>query len=172
MPVAQVLIRRFKQGFKARKIAGDITAQAERGVAELDAKVGEIAHAAAKYARQGIEQQHFDHDPLDPDYARFKEVRGLDPRTLIAKNEYVRAISARRVGPMLYHVGVPKDAVHSDGTPMPLISRVHEHGSFTAGIPARPHLRPARERARYYVRRALEDFNRAQKKAAEAGRKR
>lgn len=84
--------------------------------------------------------------PLSPLYKQQKAKRGLDPRTLIARMDYLRAIKVQhqkvKGGDDQYTVGLPQQAKHYSGLTYNQLAAVHEYGTKDRRIPARPHWRP------------------------------
>jgi len=80
--------------------------------------------------------------PLSPEYKKRKEKLGLDPRTLMARGDYVNSIRIRRTTENTYVVDVPQTVKHYSGLTYKELAAVHEYGSKKAHIPARPHWRP------------------------------
>jgi len=97
--------------------------------------------------RTNILQQLLDFTPLSEPYAAWKKKKGLDPRILIARGNYVKSIRARKLVDGNTDVNVP-DETHPDAKiSYRLLGQVHEFGqlqwqSTGKGIPARPHWRP------------------------------
>jgi hypothetical protein len=149
---------RLKRGFDPRKVAAQMVEVAEQQVLPaITATVERVAQGAVKHAQQLLKSQQADLEPLDPEYRAWKRRNDLDVRELIATAEYVNAFTYAQTGLFSFRIGVPADAVHSSGVPMPLLMRYLEHGT-TDGIPARPHWRQARRRARIELLRALRDL--------------
>lgn len=133
------------------------------------------AEEFAQALKSVIRKQLFDWKPLSPEYAKYKERKGLDPRILVATGDYVDAIGVHReetrTKGVIYRVGFAPGAIHEpSGLPYNRLAHIHEFGVFTgtAEIPARPHWRPtiARFKLRIprvkkgIVRRVLKEFER------------
>lgn len=158
------MVARLKRGFDPRKVAAQMVEVAEKQIAPtVTATVERVARGAVKYAQQILKAKQADLEPLDPEYKAWKRRNGLDVRELIATGEYINAFTYAQTGLFTFRVGVPVDAVHSSGVPMPMLMRYLEHGT-TDGIPSRPHWRLARRRARIELLRALKDLEHRSRK--------
>ena len=107
--------------------------------------------------RARIHGQRFDHEPLSPEYKRWKEKHGYDSRTLIQTAQYVNNIRWWKLPNGSLVVGVPRNVYHHSGLPLVVLAQIHEFGAPAAGIPARPTWRPV---MRYWKRRLPEEFAR------------
>jgi len=149
---------RLKRGFNPREVAAQIVDTAANVVAPaITATVERVAAGAVAEAQRIIKDKQADFEPLSPEYAAWKKRTDADPRELMATREYVNSFTYEQVGPFMFRVGVPADAVHASGVPMPMLMRFMEHGT-SDGVPARPHWRVARQRARIELLRALKDL--------------
>jgi len=130
----------------------DLTALIEELVAEEwdHIKVANGKRIATKFKldlTSRVKLQAFDHwPPLSPLYVQQKAKRGLDPRTLIARMEYLKSIRVRSTrdqkGDQTYTVGVPQYAKHYSGLTFMQLAAIHEYGTRDRRVPARPHWRP------------------------------
>lgn len=152
MPSVRANIRRYKQAFKPKRIAAALVSHAETRLKAADEAVGVIAKDAADFTRRGILSRRFDMDPLSPDYKAWKRAHGRDARTLVSTGEYARRITSWKVRPLLYAVGV-EDGRHASGVKMSTLMRVLENG--TDKVPARPHFRQSRLRAKNRLKKML-----------------
>lgn len=112
--------------------------------------------------------QSFTEFPLSDAYRKVKEHKGLDPRVMIRIGHYtnkIRVMERIEDGQLRIVIGfAPTDrAVDSEGVlinlPLSVLSAIHEHGSISAGIPARPHWGP-------YLQRMKLDAKKERKKIA------
>ena len=85
--------------------------------------------------------QRFPWPPLSSGYAAWKKSKALDPRTLIARRDYVKSIQTRKVDDDTWVVE-PPDRQHYSGLTYKMLAMVHEFGSSKRNIPPRPHWRP------------------------------
>lgn len=102
--------------------------------------------------------ESFADKPLSPTTVAKKATLGLDPRTMISTGHYVDSIKVieerSEDGKTLFLVGFDETDVALDertgkprpGSPLTMVAKVQEFGSASAGVPARPHWRPATER--------------------------
>ena len=105
----------------------------------------------------GIEDREpFDHEPLNQRYVDKKAAKGLDGRKLLATGDYIEGITTNRVeggAGVAYTVGVEDRNHRPSGLPLNTLARIHEFGSGSAGIPARPHWRPVGRQVRASLRK-------------------
>lgn len=101
-------------------------------------RVGLKAEAIAK---THMSKQDLGWKPLSPKYLASKVRRGLSDNTLIATSTYFQSITSWNNGQKVF-VGVKKQAVSEDGELLADIAKVHEFGSVTRSIPARPLWQP------------------------------
>lgn len=149
---------RLKRGFDPRKVAAQIVDTASAAVMPVvTATVEQIAQGAVAEAQRIIKDKQADFEPLSSEYAAWKKRTDADPRELIASGEYVNSFTYEQTGVFMFRVGVPAEAVHASGIPMPQLMRYMEHGT-SDGVPARPHWRIVRQRARIELLRALKDL--------------
>lgn len=116
--------------------------------------------------RRRIEEQEFDHVPLDPEYKRSKERKGLDERILIATKDYLNGITTDVVmdGQRAeIQVGVEDREHEPSGLPLHKLAAIHEFGTST--IPARPVWRPMGIRMEAQRRAVLKRLNAAKDNA-------
>lgn len=117
--------------------------------------VKSVAEDAVQEVKERIENQTYNHIPLNRKYLKWKDKWGLDTRILIRTGTYVDSIKVveiqypRGIG---YRVGFEKDAhtplldskgriVSEDGGPyLTVLSKWLEYG--TRNMPARPHFMP------------------------------
>lgn len=88
------------------------------------------ANQLARMVREAILTQSVRMKALTPDWKAEKRRRGLDPRKLVATQEYVNSIQV-----------FPVRGGYAVGTDWEFVL-VHEYGAPAANIPARPHWRP------------------------------
>jgi len=88
------------------------------------------ANQLARMVREAILTQSVRMKALTPDWKAEKKRRGLDPRKLVATQEYVNSIQV-----------FPVRGGYAVGTDWEFVL-VHEYGAPAANIPARPHWRP------------------------------
>lgn len=117
-----------------------------RNVPQVMAEFGEeLSQEFVDSLREKILNQGFSHIPLNPAYLQSKIDRRLDPRILIATQEYLNSFVAERdeeadAGTIQFRCGV-REGIHGpSGMTYKRLARVHEYGS--GRIPARPHWRP------------------------------
>jgi hypothetical protein len=96
----------------------------------------DAAKAIAEEAKEVIESQGFDWEPLSPRYLQRKIDEGYDPRMLIRTREYLEGIGWGVTHNRVW-TGVPPNKIHQ-GSKLPLIilAKIHEFGTKTT--PARP----------------------------------
>lgn len=94
------------------------------------------------YILQVLQSQSYDWAPLNPEYKRRKEKKGLSGKILIATGDYYNAIKYEITSDAVW-VGVPNKIHKPSGLNYNILARVHEFGSETMKIPARPLWRPA-----------------------------
>lgn len=88
---------------------------------------------------------------LAPETRRRKQNKGLSEKTLIATSSYFQSITAFSTSTHAY-AGVKKTAKNKDGEIIADIAKVHEYGSKTRNIPARPLWRPTYKETVRYIR--------------------
>lgn len=142
----------MKGTYKRVQTLEDLTSLIEQLVAEEwdEIKASNGQRIATKFKldlTSRIKLQAFSNwPPLSPQYKAYKAKRGLDPRTLIARMDYLRAIRVRhqrtQKGDDEYTVGLPQQARHYSGLTYNQLAAVHEYGSKDRRVPARPHWRP------------------------------
>jgi hypothetical protein len=124
-------------------------------VAVAEVEMQRFAKREATLFKKEIKDQAFqsfkDH-PLAPITLQRKLLHKLDLRTMIATGHYVASIGVFREegigGLVTYRVGFSPlmHAKDEDGRFVPItldeLARIHEYGSATKKIPARPHWRP------------------------------
>lgn len=84
--------------------------------------------------------------PLQPATISQKVKRGYSTDILIASSTYFQAITSNVTDDTVF-VGVPKGTREPNGADTWMIAQVHEFGSQTGGIPARPLWRPSFQEA-------------------------
>jgi hypothetical protein len=116
----------------------------KEGIEEARDVMWEEAEYMASMVQVNILMQMLRFKPLSEWYARRKERLGLDPRILIATGAYVDSIGARwRAAKTKVYVGPPPEEKHPDSNiTYTMLGAVHEFGSKSRNIPARPHWRP------------------------------
>ena len=96
---------------------------------------------AEAIAKGHISRQDLGWAPLDPKYLAKKIKKGLSNNILIATSSYFQSITSYVILDTAY-IGVKKQIRHDDGSFIADIAKLHEYGSDTAGIPARPLWKP------------------------------
>lgn len=97
--------------------------------------------SAEKIAKQHISSQDLKWAPLNADYKAAKVRKGMSENILVATSSYFQQITSWTADGTVY-VGVKKVARNKSGQELANIAAVHEYGSTTANIPARPLWRP------------------------------
>lgn len=105
-----------------------------------------------------LDQQYTNWAPLKESYIAYKQRKGLDPRTLIAKKSYVESIEVKKDG-IGVRVVAPKDGKHYSGLSYQQLGMVHEFGSVSRGIPARPAWNPLIRKYKINVDSAQTELN-------------
>jgi hypothetical protein len=114
----------------------------------------EIAKQMTEEAREILDSQRYNWEPLSQPYFESKLREGLDTRILIATGFYRDHIAWGMIGDKIWW-GV-EDVVHEpSGLPLRKLARIHEFG--TAIIPARPLWRPLLSK---YLRKSPQFANR------------
>lgn len=119
----------------------------------MEAYGQELADEFIEGLRTKIENQAFNHTPLNPEYRQGKVNQRLDPRILIATHEYLDSFVAERdetapAGTIQFRCGVRPGIHGPSGLRYSVLARVHEFG--TSKVPSRPHWRP--QAAEYRLR--------------------
>ena len=96
---------------------------------------------AEAIAKTHLSKQDLGWKPLKPKTLANKVRSGLSDNILIATSTYFQSITSWNNGKSVF-VGVKKQAKHPDGTVTADIAKVHEFGSITRSIPARPLWQP------------------------------
>ena len=119
-----------------------------------DVELRRLALWSRDAMKKKIEDQSFESfwaNPLSQSYLRRKMRRGLDQRVMIARGNYLRSIRVHKhSGTARYEVTVPSYLPVQDANGLPTkfnmeqLATVHEYGSASGNIPARPHWRPMR----------------------------
>lgn len=100
----------------------------------------EVAKQIVTEARAALDEQKYDHKPLNPKYRQKKIDEGHDERILIRTKEYMESISWGVTHGRVW-AGVPSRKIHRDsGLLLTVLARIHEFG--TSRVPARPLWRP------------------------------
>lgn len=79
-------------------------------------------------------------------HRRWKERHGFSTTTLLQTGSLVNAIKYDRKGWNEGFVGVNRNAVGKDGQSLVSLAAVHEYGSESRNIPARPYIKPGIEK--------------------------
>lgn len=111
--------------------------------------VKEVNEALAKeYKKQllrHIENQDLRWKKLNPRYLKYKIRKGLSPKILKATGKLKDSIKVFETETGWF-TGISATERYEDGTPVSLIAYIHEYGSVTRNIPARPLFRPTRRK--------------------------
>ncbi len=92
-------------------------------------------------AKGHMSKQDLNWLPLNPKYVAQKVKAGLSNNILIATSSYFQGITSFVILDTSY-TGIKKHLKEEDGTFIADIARVHEYGSSSANIPARPLWKP------------------------------
>lgn len=96
-------------------------------------------------AKKHISQQDLGWKPLKPATIAYKIRKGYSENILVMTSSYFQSITSWVVNDTVY-AGVKRGVVHKkSGTEMGIIARVHEYGSLSGKIPARPLWQPTME---------------------------
>ena len=126
----------------------------------------EIAKQFTDEAKEVIENQLYNWEPLKDEYLDSKIKKGYDPRTLIRTREYLESISWGVTQGRVW-AGIPAQKIHQgSGLPVRVLARIHEFG--TATIPPRPLWRPLLSK---YIQQKPEFGRRYRKAVARAVKK-
>ena len=104
-----------------------------------------LAREYKKQLLRHIENQDLKWKDLNPAYLRSKEKRGYSLKTWKATGRLKKAIKVIKT-PEGYFTGITGDEKYEDGTSVSMVAHIHEYGSPTRGIPARPLFRPTRRK--------------------------
>ena len=105
--------------------------------------VEQIVREYQKIVLNNLETQAFDWVPLTDVYLEYKDITGLDDRTLIATGKLIDSIRVTKKSKFSYFAGIPKNAKYPSGVPVSFVAWIHEFGAPLAGIPSRPLWRPS-----------------------------
>ena len=92
-------------------------------------------------AKMHISNQDLGWAPLNPKYLAQKIKKGLSNNILVATSSYFQSITSYVILDTSY-TGVKKHVTEKDGTFVADIAKLHEYGSDSSGIPARPLWKP------------------------------
>ena len=112
----------------------------EQTVARWGGKVSSDYERSIK--RRIRQQTELSWAALNPDYLEYKRKNKLDTRKLIATGAYVRSINSRQTSKDSWVVDVPNRKHRPSNLTFRQLARIHEFGSITKNIPARPHWAP------------------------------
>lgn len=96
---------------------------------------------AEKIATQHMKNQDLGWKALNAAYLSQKIREGYSENILIRTSSYFQAITSW-VDQAVVYIGVKKDVLDKDGNVLADIAAVHEYGSKSGGIPARPLWQP------------------------------
>ncbi|CAB4185089.1 hypothetical protein UFOVP1492_121 [uncultured Caudovirales phage] len=92
---------------------------------------------AEAIAKGHISAQDLNWKPLSPKTLAAKIRAGYSENILVQTSTYFQSITTWVAGETVY-IGVKREARDKEGNVIANIARVHEYGSTSAGIPARP----------------------------------
>lgn len=95
-------------------------------------------------AKAHISNQDLGWNSLNPEYLARKIRKGYSENILVKTSSYFQSITSYVVGDTVY-AGVKKIVKDKNGVEIANIARIHEFGSLSSGIPARPLWRPTLE---------------------------
>lgn len=125
----------------------------------------DFAQDLLEEAQDIVRNQSYDWEPLSEDYRAFKEREGLDPRILIATEDYVSSFRWWVTEGGRIHFG-PGPGTHlPSGLPYKVLAMIHEFGTET--VPARPLWRPLLAAALRKSEKFKKAYGEAVRKAAE-----
>lgn len=112
----------------------------------VDTSLKRFALKAEGTAKKHMRDQDLNWAPLKPATLAAKIRKGYSEKTLIRTSSYFQSITSwvDKSSDTAY-VGVKKDAKEKDGRHIHKIARIHEFGSMSGNIPARPLWEPTME---------------------------
>lgn len=130
----------------AKQIAHSITESVRNRFKTLDAPIKKIADESLRDLKTLIVTGQIT-PPNADEYAAWKRRNSKGSVPLVCDGHYLAAMMCKKVADGLYFIGAPPHKIHpTSGLPYWMISGILENGTLD-GIPARPHLGPARKRA-------------------------
>jgi len=96
---------------------------------------------AEAIAKTHISRQDLNWQELTPEYLEKKVREGKSENILVATSSYFQSITTYVLVDTVYS-GVTRKAINKDGKIIADIAKVHEYGSKSGGIPARPLWKP------------------------------
>ena len=96
---------------------------------------------AERVSKMHISSQDLGWKPLTPAYKATKIRKGLSENILVATSSYFQSITSFVEGDTVY-AGVKKEVKNKDGEVIADIAKLHEYGSQSGQIPARPLWQP------------------------------
>jgi len=105
-----------------------------------------IAREYKKQLLRHIENQDLNWRSLNPQYKEWKIKNGLSEKIWKATSLLKDSIQVIKNDDGSWFVGISGDIKYPDGTSVSLVAMVHEYGSPSRGIPARPLFRPTRQK--------------------------
>lgn len=105
-----------------------------------------------------LEKNDLKWKPLNPEYLAHKRRNALWLKTWKATGQLKAEIVVIKT-PTGWWAGILGTSKYPDGTPVSLVAMVHEYGSPTLNIPARPLFRPTRRRMLGQIKRFVQTEN-------------
>jgi len=107
-----------------------------------NAEILEILDELLIEFKNRIRGERFNVPPLKPEYVDYKRRQGLRTQILMATEDYINGIVVEEIETSRfgssYTIKV-EDRIHApSGLPLEALRRIHEHGSASVNIPARP----------------------------------
>jgi len=133
-------IRRTGDWEKIAELVANMSQEIEKANETSLKRFGLKAEGTAK---KHMSNQDLGWEALKPATLANKVRKGLSENVLIATSSYFQAITSWfDKENMAVNIGVKKTAKDSDGNEIADIARVHEYGSLSGNIPARPLWKP------------------------------
>ena len=104
-----------------------------------------LAREYKKQLLRHIENQDFNWKELSPDYLKYKQEKGLFEKIWKSTGLLKESIEVFKTEQGTWFAGIQGNAKYPDGTSIPMVALVHEFGSPSRGIPARPLFRRTRQ---------------------------
>lgn len=105
-----------------------------------------LAREYKKQLLRHIENQDLKWKELDPKYKEWKIKNGLSEKVWKATGTLKDNIVVLKTESGTWFAGIDSTSKYEDGTSIALVAMVHEYGSPSRGIPARPLFRPTRQK--------------------------
>lgn len=132
---------------RVRRIAQNINNDMEDAASKSLKQIGLVAE---KISKQHISRQDLKWEPLKSSYKKRKRKQGYSTKTLVRTSTYFQAITSFTTGNSA-HAGVKRSAKSKEGEELANIARVHEFGSPSRNIPARPLWRPTFQETKQWI---------------------